>query len=152
MQIDTTARKKLAELLRHLVSGVITNDEFEDGLPSSQDEAVVAIYEQAWLLYDDLHEHRLTGKWRVPDDSRTIIARWILFLHSELPYEWPVWRLTGPRIWGRALRGLLTFGQSVRTERVKFESSGDYTVWPFFRHEDFDHAKAEPVLLRGAAS
>jgi hypothetical protein len=151
MQIDTTARRKLAELLRHLVSGVISNDEFEDRLAWSRDEAVVAIYEQAWLLYDDLHEHRLTGKWRVPDEARFVIARWILFLHSELPYEWPGWRLTGPRTGGRCLRGLLTFGRSVRKERVKFEASGDYDVWPFFQREDFDHAQTEPVLLGGAA-
>lgn len=151
MQIDTTARKKLAESLRHLVSGMITNYEFEDGEASSRDEAVVAISEQAWLLYRDFPEHRLKGNWRVPDEARPIIAHWILFLHSDLPYEWPVWRLTGPHIWGRSLRGWFTLGQSVREERAKFEASGDYDVWPFFRREDFEHAQTEPVLLRGAA-
>ncbi len=75
MQVDTPARRKLAELLRHLVSGVITNDEFEDRLSLCRDAAVVAVYEQAWLLYDDLHEHRLTGKWRVPEEARPVIAR-----------------------------------------------------------------------------
>jgi hypothetical protein len=82
IQIDTKARRKLAEALRHLVSGVITNDEFEDRLARSQDEAVVAVYEQAWTLYDDLHEHRLTDKWRISDDAKQVIARWILFLYS----------------------------------------------------------------------
>jgi hypothetical protein len=150
MQIDTTARKKLAESLRHLVSGVITNYEFEDGLPSSHDEAVVAIYEQAWLLYSDFPEHHLNEERRVPDEARPIIARWILFLHSELPYEWPVWRLT-PGTLIRDSLGWLTSGRSVREDRAKFEASGDYDVWPFFRREDFDHAQTEPVLLRGAA-
>jgi hypothetical protein len=151
MQIDTTARKKLAESLRHLVSGLISNYKFEDGLPSSRDEAVVAISEQSWLLYRDFPEHHLKGEWRVPDEARPIVARWILFLHSGLPYEWPVWRLTGPGTLIRDLRGWLTSGRSVREERAKFEASGDYEVWPFFRREDFDHAQSEPVLLRGVA-
>lgn len=33
--IDREARNKLAELMRSLSSGLITNDEFEDELPKS---------------------------------------------------------------------------------------------------------------------
>jgi hypothetical protein len=151
MPIDTTARRRLAEMLRHLVSGVVTNYQFDDAEPKSDDEGVVAVFEQAWCLYDDLHEHRMTGEWVVPAESRRTIARWILFLHSELPYEWPEWRLMGPRTWSRSLRGLLTFGLSTRQERARFEAAGNYDVWPFFRRQDFDDAQRQPLLLRGAA-
>ena len=110
----------------------------------SHDEAVVAISEQAWLLYHDFPEYYLKGERRIPGQARPVIARWILFLHSDLPYEWPVRRLTGPGTLIRDLRGWLTSGRSVQEERAKFEALGDYDVWPFFRREDFDRAKTEP--------
>lgn len=155
MHIDTKARRAMAALIRHLVSGTITNDEFEDRLPrplrSSEDGAVVALYEHAWCLYNDTFEHRLTGKWRVSDEGRRIVARWILFLHTDLPYEWPAWRFTGWSSIFRGLLSLLTLGRATRQARAQFEASGDFDVWPFFRRNDYERAVSSPMLLRGAA-
>jgi hypothetical protein len=81
MIVDKKARRQLAELLRHFVAGLMTNDEFA---------VRQVLTEGAWFLYDDLHEHRLTGKYRVNARDRSHVARWILFLESDLPYEWPV--------------------------------------------------------------
>jgi hypothetical protein len=154
MHIDTNARREIAELLRHLVSGVITNDEFEDRLPrplrASKDGVVLAVNEHAWCLYNDTFKHRLTGALKVSDEGRREIARWVLFLHTDLPYEWPFYRLTGPSTILRGLVGLFTLGHSTRQARAQFEAAGDFDVWPFFRRGDYERASSSQVLLRGA--
>jgi len=153
MQTDLKARRELAALIRHLVSGVITNDEFEDRLPrplrDSEDAAVVALYEHAWCLYNDTFEHHLIGQWKVSKENRRVIARWILFLHSDLHYEWPAVRITGSVGLWNALRHLFTLGYSTRQAQARFEAAGDYDVWPFFRRADFENAASSPTLLRG---
>ena len=53
--IDREARTKLAELIRHLVAGIITNDEFDDRRPNSTDLAIRDVfYWGAWHLYSDV--------------------------------------------------------------------------------------------------
>ncbi len=66
--IDTHARSQLAEAIRALVSGAISNDEFEARVPSSGDDPAIAeVFGQgAWMLYSDLHTHRLSGTYRLP--------------------------------------------------------------------------------------
>jgi hypothetical protein len=69
--IDVESRKKLAQLLRGFAAGLMTNDEFEARLPRLNDVASRQVFaEGAWTLYDDLHEHRLTGKWRLDRATR----------------------------------------------------------------------------------
>ena len=56
--IDRQARDLAAELIRHLVSGQITTDQFEDRLPKSPDRAIQEIYSSGpYLLYSDDDEH-----------------------------------------------------------------------------------------------
>src|SRR5512143_2868744 len=89
--VDRIARLRAGELLRHFAAGQISNDEFEDSFPSrSLDAAVQELRSEAWFLYDDLREYRLAGKDRLSSEMRHQIARWVLFLHTELEYEWPV--------------------------------------------------------------
>jgi hypothetical protein len=148
--IDRQGRTTVAESLRHLVSAQITNDEFEDRLPvSSEDRAVEEISQEAWYLYSDLWEHRLTGAERLPDEVRRHIARWILFLHSDLEFEWPQWSF-GRRFVSSAAR-LLTFGVLGQEGRRRYERAGDITLWPFLRRGDYEAALAKPPYLSGAA-
>jgi hypothetical protein len=42
--IDTHARTRFAGLIRQLVAGLVTNDQFEDRLPQSDDPAVHEVY------------------------------------------------------------------------------------------------------------
>ncbi len=42
--IDREARTKLAELIRHLVAGMITNDEFDDRRPNSTELAIREVF------------------------------------------------------------------------------------------------------------
>ena len=143
--IDRKARDILAENFRHLIAGLITNDQFEDRLVRSKDAGVNEVfYSGAWPLYDDLHEHRLTGKWSIPTEGKPIAARYILFLKTDLEYEWP--RRTGIKETPWILLSILTLGLSaVIRDRIK--QKGDKSVWPFYRQSDYQAALSkEPYL------
>ena len=90
--IDRPNRDRLAEKLRHLVSGRITNEHFNDSVAvaSKQDPAIAAIF---WNFADglsggDLFPYRLRGRNAVPPEVRRIAARVIVFLHSDFEYEY----------------------------------------------------------------
>lgn len=88
--VDRKTRRQLAETIRHLVSGRITNDEFEGRIPVSSGPAIQALFwNGAWRLYDDLREYNLEERDRVADEDRRVIARWVLFLKSDFEYEGP---------------------------------------------------------------
>ncbi len=147
--IDRAARDRFAEALRHLVSGQITNDEFEDRLLlRSNDPAVKAVFwNAAWLLYDDLKEYRLVGRYRLPRETRRATARWILFLKSDLPYEWTrgLWLFRFPGY----VVNLVTLGIAGAIAARRVKRSGDFEVWPFKRRADYEAALRLPTCLAG---
>ena len=148
--LDRESRRSLAELLRHLVAGLITNDEFENRRPrGSHDLAVRQIFEEgAWFLYDDTYAHRLTGRHRLSTRERRNVARWILFLETDLTYEWPIVPF-GLRLALMPLN-LLTLGLLGRVVQ-RFASSGAPTdLWPFRRHSDYQAALQKPPYLKSA--
>ena len=146
--IDREARNLLAESLRHLASGRISNDEFECHRPgSSPDRAIDAVCDQAWFLYSDLKEHTLTGLDRLSPDDRHAVARWIVFLHSDLEYQWPKYPLVGLR---GALLNLVTFGRAGRAAAASWGTKGDVDVWPFIARSDLEVASSKPRLLAAA--
>jgi hypothetical protein len=146
--VDRNARNQLAEAIRALASGCISNDEFEDKrLPRSMEDAAISeIYSNgAWFLYSDLEEHRLVGKYRLSKATKTHIARWVLFLKTDLPYEWPI-----PTLWqklGLFTANLLTLGIAGRIFARRFRAEGDSDVWPFLRRYDYEVALQNPVYL-----
>ena len=122
--IDRASRDALAELARHFLAGRITNRELENSLPSSRDRAIRQIWWNAlWGLYDDFHEHRLVGRYYIPRDSRADLARCILFLKTDLEYEWTPYPpepriLTGrPFIASHSWRGESNHGSSLAAAR-----------------------------------
>ena len=149
-QIDTIARRRLAELARHLAAGRITNFEFDDAVPRSSERAIHLVYNYGlWPFYDDLTRHRLTGKWALSPEGRSWVARIILFLRSNQPY-----RYYHPTLWGRLLAlpvTILTLGVSDRLWRRYQWRHADKSVWPFYTREEFELALRTPVYLRGTA-
>ena len=144
--IDRAARAALAGHLRRLASGRLTNAEFDSvRLDRSEDEALVAISGAGWSLYDDVFVCRLRGRRALNSQTLDAVARCILFLDSDLPYEWPARRPTLKGI----LRTLLTFGTWLRHDRRRWEASGPFHVWPFFRESDYARALANPRRLSG---
>ena len=153
MTVDRERRDKLAELLRHFAAGRITNDQWDDAalpLVKTEDPALLTAWGQMWHTYDDLHEHRLTGKHELPDEWRKLVARLILFLYSDLPYEWPVNRRW--RRWEVVLT-LLTLGLFNPNPPLPhpMQDPANRAIWPFRRESDLARVSASrPRLLGGA--
>lgn len=146
--IDKASRRKLTEKLRQFVSGRITNYQYEDMTPRrSPDKAIWAIQQRVWTVYDDLHEHILTGKWALNKEGRAIVSRYILFLHSNFEYEWP--KHPSENILGKIL-SLFSLGLIPRLFwNKKWNQSGNIKAWPFISQKDLNRAKRKPRLLNG---
>ena len=94
MTVDREARDQVAVDLRRLVTGRMINAEFDDRYyrcwKESQDLAVSEIAKFAWGLYGSDRSYRLKGRHAVSPEARRAAARAILFLHTNLEYQWPV--------------------------------------------------------------
>lgn len=144
--IDRSARESLAESLRQLASGAITNVQFENShRGATSDPAIREIANLlAWPCYDDTTEHRLESAHALTDGQRQDFARAVLFLKSELPYRWPA--RSGPAYTVRLLLRALSFG----THRPE-EPSGNRRYWPFWSANEYQQALHRPVYLCGSA-
>lgn len=151
-RIDDNARRCLAELARHLATGQITNDDFEEQLGTGlgSERALYEIYFHGlWPLYDDFIEHRLRGRWALTPEGRAWVARIVLFLRSGQPYRYP--HMTGLSALLALIPSILTLGWFGRFWVRHRWRHGDERVWPFFSHEDYERALAHPVYLNRRA-
>jgi len=144
--IDRSRRDRLAEALRHLLSGRIDNLAFDDldcpgGITDSEDRAIFEVFYSVWPCYDDFRSHPL----ELTDGQRLDFKRCILFLHSDAEFEWPRKR-SGILDYLRRVADKIT-GRRFGWWPVK--SGGDIAVWPFFRRRDYERALQSPRLLRG---
>ena len=146
--IDHQARSQLAQAARALIAGRITNDQFEDRQPRSQDLAIREIfYRGFWPLYSDTSEHRLTGSRKLRGQDRQLAVRCLVFLKSGLPYSWPVLPPSAA-LWLR-IRDVLTLGRAGREHERYLQSFGDVTLWPFQSADQYADSLRSPVYLRG---
>ena len=154
MVVDREARNRLAEGIRHLAAGVITNWEFEDrSISYSTDPAIRAVYSSgAWFLYHDIMRYRLRGRYRLSPAVRREAARWVLFLKTDLPYEWPLVRPNLLAMVAWLVGNLLTLGLIARVAQRRFEQQGEFRVWPFIRRSDYEAAVAAPPFLKGPSN
>jgi len=140
--IDRAARNKLAGLLRGLASGLISNDEFEDSIPDSDDKAIFEVFfNGGWQLYSDTMEYKLKGKDALEKAVKKVVARWVLFLKSNYEYSWP----NVP--FSKRVLHVLTFGLLGTTCAKVWSATGDVDVWPFLKEEHFTKAKQEHGYL-----
>lgn len=154
-RIDIPARRATAAIYRHFAAGITTNYTMEDSLPESREPGLHEIfYHGVWPVYDDMHEHKLTGDYRLTPEGRRYMARIVLFLHSDLPYRWP--RTTGPVLFVYLLLSIVSVGTFPLFVRLwkRFdppakEPQGDYGVWPFFTRTEYKAALHNPPFLRG---
>jgi hypothetical protein len=102
------------------------------------------------MLYDDRRRYRLTGTDRAGKDAREVVARLVVFLHTNREYEWPSSSGLGPALW--LVAATLSLGYARRVQQRRFESHGDIDVWPFLRRGDLDDALTDPTYLRSAIS
>jgi hypothetical protein len=148
--IDRSARRSLAENVRHLAAGVITNDEFEHRTRSllvSKDPAIREIFwSGAWSLSSHERVDRFRGSTALSPLALREIARWIMFLQSDLPYEWPVHSKLAGVAWIPV--HVATLGVSAKLQRRRFLKAGDFSVWPFICGDDQRTARRLPTYLR----
>lgn len=141
--IDRSARDAAAELLERFRSGAATNDELEDGWPTSAtDVALDQIAHHLWGTYDDMKEYRLDPALLDRERSE-LYARTTLFLQSSLPYEWPLLRRVDLRsiVVAVLARGLVRFAHLFG--RRRFRGHGDISVWPFVDESGLQRARLE---------
>lgn len=158
--VDLEARKLLAQLLRNLASGRITEKQFDlsvESLPAGgQDFALAEIASRSLSLQ------------QMP---RREVARWILFLQSGQEYEWPLNEQdtnTYPMLanvvlmiimgaalgsfkagfWATIMLSLPLIGYRAWQDYSK-QMAGATSVWPFYRLEDAERAAQHPRLLNG---
>ena len=172
--VDTNRRKRLAYHLRQLSVGRITNDAYEEAvmddisfgkLPEHyyrakeaqfDDPIIRPMLELSWCLYGDSNQ-KLIGRHKLNDEQLKDIARFILFLHSDLEYEWPYIDPLNPVIrlsFKEILLTILTFGQynrQKRNERVQeledLQSLENYQYWPFIKKEQYENQlRKQPFL------
>lgn len=175
--VDKERRKKLALHLRHLSTGQISNDEFEERvmddvtygwLPEqyyrakecATDDAVIRpILEYSWCLYSDTFNHALKGTYKLTDQQIKEIARLILFLHTDKEYNWTYVDITGPFIrfsFIDMMKSIITFGQHFRDRNLKREEefelmkkSGDFEYWPFKTRIEYESQLTKQPFLTG---
>jgi hypothetical protein len=151
--IDRSARDQLSRNLRLLVSGRISNHQFEDGIPDTNDAAIMACADMAWLLYSDMKEHRLVGRNSIGPSDRREVLRWVLFLDSDFEYCWPRMGLPGLQPLRRvrpALTRWLHWPNTISAKRAAdFLASGDHHAWPFISRSQYKHALSNPRRLAG---
>jgi hypothetical protein len=131
--INRAARDQLSRSLKLLVAGRISNDQFEDGIPeTSQDAAITAFANMAWLLCSDMKEHRLVGRHSIGPSERREVLRWILLLDSDFEYRWPKMHLPGLSPLRRARPALtrwLNWPSAISPEKATdFPAAGDHNA------------------------
>lgn len=144
--IDRTKRNQLAQALRNLLSGRIDNLAFDDLdgkslVTITEDRALFEIFYYVWGHYDDFRSHPLD----LTDGQRLDFKRCIVFLHSDVEYEWPPRR-------SRIVDYLRRMADDITGRRYGWwpiKTDGDLGVWPFFRRDDYEEALRSPVLFRG---
>lgn len=149
--LDRKARDRAAELLRLLASGRITNFELENRWPISKDPAIHGLDSTIWCFYDDFKEHTLQGPFALAPEMKRVIARWIIFLHTNESYRWPNIAYPGVRPLHRSwiMRRLGLLNVITRKEQ-RFIKAGAFEVWPFISTQSFEHARRRPRLLSGS--
>lgn len=148
--VDRDSRTAFAALLRRLMIGQVTGDEFEcavDELGSS-DPGIRAVRTQAWACYTE-------GEPVERDFARAVrldIARSILFLQSDAEYLWPPYPGGDFPIYNW-LFNICTLGwwERRKADRLReWEQHGDFAVWPFHSRSDYEAACARPRFLVGS--
>jgi hypothetical protein len=175
--IDLKRRRKLSEHLRHLSTGQISNDIFEERIMSDVtsgylpeqfyrakgineiDRAILPIVERAWGLYDDTRNHKLIDSDKLSDYAKLEIARYILFLKSNREYSWENIHIMNPLIClpiSDILKSVFSFGryyrkikQSRNEEFERVKKTGDFEYWPFKTISEFEKELKHHTFLSG---
>jgi hypothetical protein len=166
--IDTAGRRAIASALRDFLACRTTDKEFESSVLrylerrlGEADDAyseirLFGLYPKYTLdpgidaVMADIHVRlcvnlvpiRLEGKCALSAKEWTHVQRDLLFLESELPYEWNdpearPYNFLQHVFW--FLGNLFSCFWPARAERRAYEAQGELEVWPFLHREDYLH-------------
>lgn len=141
--VNRNVRIKAAALILQLISGEITNDDFEGQFPTEDsDSALKPIYRRLWQFWDDRSTHTLSGQRALGTEARELCNRCVAFLQSTLEYEWPSIAVEPPvtLILSRVFRLPRNAATIENTIHERLASFGDFDVWPFRRRADYEKA------------
>jgi len=143
--VNRAARDAFSDTLWAFFASEIDNETFYGSLPAEADDACRAVWDSMWVFFDDLSTHKLNGRHRLTEGEKTEIARWHLFLQTDLPYLWPDMPLAGhdPRLRIRKWFAPLTWIRPVSVSREQanaFLATGDHAYWPFVSAADYQRA------------
>jgi len=152
---ERSRRDAVIPLIRAFAAKKLTNDEFEDRYDSVldsrpvrqwEDPALWAVKTAVWSLYDDLSTHRLEGKYALSNEQKGCLAQCILFLQTDLRYEWKTYCFISLRT---LFLNVITLGLWNRFG-VQLGEAIDWEIWPFRRSADLEDAKNNPRKHRNA--
>ena len=158
--IDREARDEFAELVRHLANGRVSEKQFDEAVESLPSSGKDPVFE---VLIEEIYE--------IEAVPRREVARWILFLQSDMEYSWPKTLWDGSVFLVTAFLVVLLFALFPETPIIlrgsiaallvtawlkyecwqgeRWKKSGDFEVWPFLYQADFEEARRHPRLLNG---
>ena len=138
--IDRQARDTAVSLLHDFMEGTISNYKYEDSFPKSKDDpALHAIHVQLWFYYSDVRQHKLVGKYTLSPEARALYERSVLFLRSDLEFQWPLPQLK----LCYALLRLLGLGRALERHEEKKTAVREKQFWPFLKQDDYETCLAK---------
>ena len=133
--INKSKRLYAKHLIEKFMACEITNDDYNDEFPSDRnDPALEAIYCNVWPYYSENPTHKLDGKHALQPEARELFTRCVLFLATDLEYEWPAYKWISLKY---SLMRLLRQSRRIDEQFERFKEHGDFEVWPFIRKDDY---------------
>jgi len=130
--VDTKSRSIASKLIREFAAGHLTNDEFDDQYPRSDDRAVQTMGSYLWFFWDDRFTHRLEGEHALTEEQSALLRRMSDFLETDLEYRGPA---VGASLVDRAKSGWRRItGQE---PPIADDPAVDAPWWPFPSEEEY---------------
>jgi hypothetical protein len=141
--VDADRRRKLATKLKTFLAGGSTTEELleDDSYWRSKDRGLAAVFRRLWLTFESTCYTSDDEEFKKLD-AREEIERVVLFLDSQLEYQWRDREILGVPVPVFYVLHVLTFGYYGRQCQKREEALGDVDAWPFIRKADMELVRA----------
>lgn len=162
--VDLDSRRQFASLIRKFVNCKINSGDFFESevrfdCIKSDDPALKAIDGMLWSSYNEEWPHKLSGKNALTPQGVEMYNRCLLFLGSDLEFEWPdagrqFQQVRFGRVFGELTLGLTYLVDDFLDKRSEafmdnYRKAGEFEVWPFIRKSDYESEfQRQPVESR----
>ena len=144
--VNRKARDLVAQAIRQLHAGQMTWDAFDAlqkaGHVAEGDRGLGEVYWHAWVAYDPEYPANRPSK-------RRDISRLVLFLQSDLEYQWRHREMMELVIGCLDTLTLQLFSKRLhRRLCAHYERQGDTAIWPFLDRQEYEDCLRNPKLLK----